>query len=79
MAVILAKNHEGNPLATTPSKESEYGRSTTETNRWPRGIRTGDLGIRAEDFRKTAMPLGYVRLIWLMAGLQPDSYCMEHV
>ena len=43
---LWAEKHGGKPPATTPSKESENGAATTETNRWPRGIRTLDLGNR---------------------------------
>ena len=82
MVVTLAKKSRGknppprhfqkNPRAVRPPP-----RPTDDLAGFESG--TSVTGIRAEAFRKTAVPQSYARLIWLMGGSQPFLYSIPHV
>ena len=81
MVVTLAKNHGENPPRRRLQKNLSAVRSPPIPTDDLAGfeLRASVSGIRAEAFRKTAMPLGYARLLWLMSGSQPDLYSIADV
>ena len=82
MAVTLDKKSWGkNPprrhLQKNPSTVRPPPRPTDDLAEFEPGTSVTD--IRAETFRKTAMPLDRARLVWLMSGAQPNLYSMAHL